>query len=93
MKEEMESLHKSDVDKLDALRAEIEALRQLDVAQIEAISRQEGAGIEAIRRLEEDKTKELKGMFMQFGIIMAVCCVVAGAVLVHLTRYKHGAPH
>jgi hypothetical protein len=93
MKEEMESLHKSDVDKLDALRAEIEALRQLDLAQIEAISRQEGAGIEAIRRLEEDKTKELKGMFMQFGIIMAVCCVVAGAVLVHLTRYKHGAPH
>ena len=64
MKEEMESLHKSDETKLEALMTEMEA----------------------IRRAEQDKTNELKSMFLLFGAIMAVSCVVGVFVLIHLTR-------
>jgi len=42
--------------------------------------------MDMFRRMEEEKTKELEQTFMQFGVILSVCCFVAGGFVVHFMR-------
>jgi len=43
--------------------------------------------MDVFRQMEQEKTKELECTFIQFaGVIMAVCCFVAGRIVVHFVR-------
>jgi hypothetical protein len=52
----------------------------------EANGKERREEMDVFRQMEEDKTKELEGTFLQFGVIMAVCCFVAGGIVVHFVR-------
>lgn len=43
--------------------------------------------MDMFRRMDEEKRKELEQTFMKFGVIMAVCCFVAGGFVVHFMRH------
>ena len=80
MKKEMaESLQHLEEANGKERREEMNALREMEE---EKTNHLEGL----LRHLEEEKTKELEYTFIQFGVIMVVCCFVAGGIVAHFVR-------
>ena len=80
MKKEMtESLQQLEEANGKERREEMDAFRQMEEEHTHQL---EGL----LRRMEEEKTKDLEGTFMQFGVIIALCCFVAGGLVVHFVR-------
>ena len=92
LKNEQRDTKKEMVDSLQRLEEANERQRKEEMKDLEGLLRhmeeEKTKDLEGLlRHMEEEETKDLEGAFMQFGVIMAVCCFVAGVVAVHFVRH------
>jgi hypothetical protein len=80
---EQRSMKKEMVDSLHHLEEANEKGRR---EELERTIQERRAEMDVFRQIEEQKTKELERLFIQVGVIMAVCCFVAGGIVLHFVR-------